>query len=90
MTPAHEAEESDTPRADVQSANWREFQPLGLDPILEHALEAFSENGFHGTTVRDLARRVRAGQSPEADLLVATAAVREATNGEQLIGVARA
>ncbi|WP_277370715.1 TetR/AcrR family transcriptional regulator [Rhodococcus rhodochrous] len=58
MTPAYEAEESDTPHADVQSADWREFQPLGLDPILERALEAFSENGFHGTTVRDLARRV--------------------------------
>ncbi|MGX7729155.1 TetR/AcrR family transcriptional regulator [Rhodococcus sp. 2H158] len=39
-------------------ANWREFEPLQLGPILDHALEAFGENGFHGTTVRDLARRV--------------------------------
>ncbi|MEE2030746.1 TetR/AcrR family transcriptional regulator [Rhodococcus chondri] len=37
---------------------WRRFEPLQLGPILECALEAFSENGFHGTTVRDLARRV--------------------------------
>ena len=41
-----------------ESANWRIFGPLELDPILTHALEAFSENGFHGTTVRDLAGRV--------------------------------
>ncbi|MDO1481167.1 TetR/AcrR family transcriptional regulator [Rhodococcus ruber] len=39
-------------------ANWREFEALQLDPILEHALDAFGENGFHGTSVRDLARRV--------------------------------
>lgn len=58
MTPRSEAPESGANRTDVQSADWREFQPLGLDPILENALEAFSENGFHGTTVRDLARRV--------------------------------
>lgn len=38
--------------------DWRDFGPLGLDSILTHALEAFGENGFHGTTVRDLARRV--------------------------------
>ncbi|WP_068166138.1 TetR/AcrR family transcriptional regulator [Rhodococcus phenolicus] len=40
------------------SGDWRVFEPLQLGPILEHALEAFGENGFHGTTVRDLARRV--------------------------------
>lgn len=39
-------------------ANWREFEADDPGPILSHALDAFSENGFHGTTVRDLARRV--------------------------------
>ncbi|MFF0816282.1 TetR/AcrR family transcriptional regulator [Rhodococcus sp. NPDC003318] len=40
------------------TADWRTFEPTELGPILDHALEAFDENGFHGTTVRDLARRV--------------------------------
>lgn len=40
------------------TAGWREFEPLRLGPILDHALDAFHENGFHGATVRDLARRV--------------------------------
>lgn len=45
-------------RTAPQFASWREFGPLELDPILTHALDAFSENGFHGATVRDLAGRV--------------------------------
>ncbi len=40
------------------AAIWREFAPVKLDPILENALDAFHKNGFHGTTVRDLARRI--------------------------------
>jgi len=47
-----------TARADAAPGDWRVFAPLRYDPILEQALEAFSENGFHGTSVRDLARRV--------------------------------
>ncbi|MFD6859362.1 TetR/AcrR family transcriptional regulator [Rhodococcus sp. NPDC060090] len=47
-----------TAQPETRSTQWRVFEPLRHDPILEHALEAFSENGFHGTTVRDLARRV--------------------------------
>lgn len=39
-------------------ANWREFEADDPGPILSCALDAFNENGFHGTTVRDLARRV--------------------------------
>lgn len=38
--------------------NWRSYQPLELTPILAAALDAFYEHGFHGTTVRDIARRV--------------------------------
>ncbi|MFF6005763.1 TetR/AcrR family transcriptional regulator [Prauserella flavalba] len=42
----------------AQRADWRHFEPLELTPILAAALEAFYEHGFHGTTVRDIARRV--------------------------------
>jgi AcrR family transcriptional regulator len=37
---------------------WREYAPLDLHPILMHSMQAFNEHGYHGTTVRDLARRV--------------------------------
>jgi AcrR family transcriptional regulator len=39
------------------TADWRHYGPLELTPLLAAALEAFYENGFHGTTVRDIARR---------------------------------
>ncbi|NKQ52706.1 TetR/AcrR family transcriptional regulator [Amycolatopsis sp. K13G38] len=38
--------------------DWRRYEPLDLSPILTHALDAFYEQGFHGTAVRDIARRV--------------------------------
>ncbi|ONH34487.1 TetR/AcrR family transcriptional regulator [Protofrankia sp. BMG5.30] len=37
---------------------WREYPPLNLHPVLRHAMEAFNEHGYHGTSVRDIARRV--------------------------------
>ena len=39
-------------------SGWREFGPLGLTPILDAALDEFRESGFHGATVRQIARRV--------------------------------
>jgi len=33
-------------------------EPVGAPAILKHALAAFEEHGYHGTTVRDIARRV--------------------------------
>jgi AcrR family transcriptional regulator len=39
------------------AADWRHYEPLELTPLLEAALDAFYEHGFHGTTVRDIARR---------------------------------
>jgi AcrR family transcriptional regulator len=34
------------------------YRPLGLPPVLDRALDAFVEHGYHGTTVRDIARRL--------------------------------
>ncbi|NGO13274.1 TetR/AcrR family transcriptional regulator [Streptomyces sp. HC44] len=38
--------------------DWRAYEPMRLPPILAHALDAIVEQGYHATTVRDLARRV--------------------------------
>ncbi|MFE2051772.1 TetR/AcrR family transcriptional regulator [Streptomyces sp. NPDC059459] len=40
------------------AAHWRSYGPLDLHPILLHAMEAFNEQGYHGTSVRDIAGRV--------------------------------
>ncbi|WRZ88332.1 TetR/AcrR family transcriptional regulator [Streptomyces sp. NBC_01007] len=37
---------------------WRSYGPLTLHPILQHAMEAFNEHGYHGTSVREIAGRV--------------------------------
>ncbi|WP_413767418.1 TetR/AcrR family transcriptional regulator [Rhodococcus pyridinivorans] len=42
----------------VGNLGWRRMDPPELSPILTHALDAFYENGFHGTSVRDIAQRV--------------------------------
>lgn len=44
-------------KQDAES-DWRRFGPLELTPILAVALDVFHENGFHGATVRDIARQV--------------------------------
>jgi AcrR family transcriptional regulator len=38
--------------------HWRSYGPLDLHPILVHAMEAFNEHGYHGTSVRNIAGRV--------------------------------
>ena len=40
------------------AGDWRRPPDLGLSPILSGALDAFYEAGYHGTSVRDIARRV--------------------------------
>ncbi|MGW4489281.1 TetR/AcrR family transcriptional regulator [Amycolatopsis sp. NPDC004368] len=43
---------------DPVSADWRHYDELELTPLLAAALDAFYEHGFHGTSVRDIVRRV--------------------------------
>ena len=38
--------------------DWRRFDPVELSPILAGAAEAFHEQGYHATSVRDIANRV--------------------------------
>ncbi|MFI5615543.1 TetR/AcrR family transcriptional regulator [Amycolatopsis sp. NPDC051903] len=38
--------------------DWRRYDELELTPLLAAALDAFYEHGFHGTSVRDIVRRV--------------------------------
>jgi AcrR family transcriptional regulator len=38
-------------------SDWREYGALDFSRILDAALQAFYEHGYHGTTTRDLARR---------------------------------
>lgn len=45
-------------KATAVEAEWRRFEPLELTPLLSAALDAFYEHGFHGTSVRDIVRRV--------------------------------
>ena len=38
---------------------WDEYSAeLNLPPVLQHALDSFVRIGYHGTTVRDLAKRL--------------------------------
>jgi AcrR family transcriptional regulator len=44
--------------APTSTVSWRSAVPTqGLTPILAHALDAFYELGYHGTSVRDIAKR---------------------------------
>lgn len=43
---------------DLLAGRWRTSQSPPLSAILSAALDAFNEHGYHGTTVRDIAKRV--------------------------------
>jgi AcrR family transcriptional regulator len=45
-------------RAKTRNAtDWRRYDPLHLDAVLDAAIAAFVQIGYHGATVRDIARR---------------------------------
>jgi AcrR family transcriptional regulator/DNA-binding XRE family transcriptional regulator len=48
---------ADEGTAAAAALDWRTFEPLQLDAPLQAALDAFLEVGYHGATVRDIARR---------------------------------
>jgi AcrR family transcriptional regulator len=41
------------------NGDWLIYRPLELPPVLDKALDAFVEHGYHGTTVRDIAGRLK-------------------------------
>ncbi|EME19763.1 TetR/AcrR family transcriptional regulator [Rhodococcus triatomae] len=46
------------PAQDEPQIDWRRLEEVQLTPILSASLDAFYELGYHGTTVREVARRV--------------------------------
>ncbi|MGW5381268.1 helix-turn-helix domain-containing protein [Nocardia sp. NPDC003963] len=56
-SPAVQAGRPGQPAATSGAGRWREFGPPGFDPVLTAAIALFVEIGYHGTTVRALARR---------------------------------
>ena len=45
------------PQAPGGVADWRDYGPVEYPRILDAALQAFAEHGYHGTTTRELAQR---------------------------------
>ncbi|WP_181780274.1 TetR family transcriptional regulator [Pseudonocardia pini] len=40
---------------EVGAGDWRHYEPLRLDPVLDAAMVVFLRTGYHGSSVRDLA-----------------------------------
>lgn len=48
---------SGAPSAEKVAQPWRAFSPLSFDAVLDAALQEFLLTGYHGSSVRDIARR---------------------------------
>lgn len=57
-TPGHHAvhESARGERSTTDRRDWRVFEPLDLDPVITAAIEVFVATGYHGATVRQIAR----------------------------------
>lgn len=44
------------PGGPAESSQWRRYGPLDFDPVLAAALEEFLRAGYHGASIRDIAR----------------------------------
>lgn len=45
------------PAEPADDRSWQDYEHPDLDPVLSAAVDAFNEVGYHGATVRDIARR---------------------------------
>jgi AcrR family transcriptional regulator/DNA-binding XRE family transcriptional regulator len=50
-------------RENTDPADWRTYEPLSLDPVAEAALKLFVDKGYHGTSIRDIARSLESSIS---------------------------
>ena len=41
---------------ELHTGNWREFAPLPIDPVLAGAIQAFVATGYHGASMRSIAK----------------------------------
>ena len=57
LAPSRPAAEEGPGRVVTDGSDWRVYRPLALDAPLVAAFEAFLEVGYHGATMRDIARR---------------------------------
>ncbi len=48
---------ADTATPGTESPDWRKFPPMDIDPVLAAAITSFVETGYHGATMRSIARR---------------------------------
>lgn len=57
---APRAPRAEAPRTKrIPVGDWRVYEPLDFDPVLAAALRVFLAKGYHGATVRDVARACR-------------------------------
>lgn len=55
--PENLAPDSSSRLGEIKETSWRDYAKDDLPPILSSALECFMEQGYHGTTIRQVAAR---------------------------------